>query len=172
MVNQELHSVEKRVVSLLENGEVISVESIGGFQSIKEGVSSLANSPVLPEIVQALAAVEDHSHNEIILSLVASCTNGIALRSCVNAIDSCISDGLQPLLFRVYIDQINTESLGPVGALEFLTVPYVLRCESRRCDMPLSPRYLTWTGAHRPHLLAGTQRSWGLQTHIGLMIHY
>lgn len=115
MVNQELHSVEKRVVSLLENGEVISVESIGGFQSIKEGVSSLANSPVLPEIVQALAVVEDHSHNEIILSLVASCTNGIALRGCVNAIDSCISDGLQPLLFRVYIDQINTESLGPVG---------------------------------------------------------
>jgi hypothetical protein len=115
LVNQELHPVEKRVVSLLENGEAISVERIGGFQSIKEGVSSLANSPVLPEIVQALAVVEDHSHDGIILSLVASCTNGIALRGCVNAIDPHISDTLQPLLFRVYIDQINTESLGPVG---------------------------------------------------------
>ncbi|QIL82944.1 hypothetical protein G7047_25640 [Diaphorobacter sp. HDW4A] len=168
----QLHPVEVTLHTLLSQGELPSVDNLGGFEVIVEATPALGASPFAGEILSAVlrdasnALVKDvHPWKDLIDCLVRAAISDVALIEMVDALNSCqLPDGTANDVFMAFLQKAVDVSGAITGYARAVALEgaFRLAASDRRMQLRLLDALLGIQISDEPHFLRHAAKIMGI----------
>jgi hypothetical protein len=168
----QLHPVEVALHGLLSQGEVPSVDDLGGFDAIAQAIPSLGTSPLASEILSAVlryacdASVKDaNSWKDLIDRLVRAATSDVVLIEMVDALDACqLSDDTANDVFMALLHKAVDVSGALTGYARAVALEgaFRLAASDRRKQLRLLDVLLGIQASDEPYFLRHAAKVMGI----------
>ncbi len=94
--SEDLHPIERVVVSHLQSGQAITIETLGGIEAVVAAADALEASPFQPEILRSLVdywkttqPTEDEHLQTAFVTLLTGGPNDFTLMETIDLLDTC-----------------------------------------------------------------------------------